>query len=196
MARLQPALLKHTAEFENLVPSSVSTSFSRCSSQTDLWHGPKPCAGIPTLFGRLALPFHIHWGSEVKLRSPTEPDLRPQKSRTLEPVQSYSIDGNPNPRNHVHLAGQQQGWDPGSLVPHWFGILPGVSLFFHGTQYLLPSWIQPVPIPLLLSLCSGSTWCEGFSSWMWLAGKSYRGVYEISRCMLAYHLCFRPAKSI
>lgn len=166
MARLQPALLKHTAEFENLVPSSVSTSFSRCSSQTDLWHGPKPCAGIPTLFGRLALPFHIHWGSEVKLRSPTEPDLRPQKSRTLEPVQSYSIDGNPNPRNHVHLAGQQQGWDPGSLVPHWFGILPGVSLFFHGTQYLLPSWIQPVPIPLLLSLCSGSTWCEGFSSWM------------------------------
>ena len=116
MARLQPALLKHTAEFENLVPSSVSTSFSRCSSHTDRWHGPKRCAGIPTLLGSLALPFHIHWGSEVKLRSPTEPDLRPQKSRTLEPVQSYSIDGNPNPRNHVHLAGQQQGWDPGSLA--------------------------------------------------------------------------------
>ena len=77
-------------------PTELPGSFRHVRPQKEggsLQPGRKPspepdCAGIPTLLGSLALPFHIHWGSEVKLRrSPTEPDLRPQKSRTLEPVQ-------------------------------------------------------------------------------------------------------------
>ena len=110
-------------------------------SQALCWHPNlvgKPCSAVS---------YSLGLGGETK-----KVTHRAGFEATEEQDFGTSSDGNLNPGDHVHLAGQQQGCDPGSLVPHWFGTLPGVSLFFHGTQYLLPSWSQPVPIPLLLSV--------------------------------------------